>query len=331
MSSACITRALGGLAVSALVTGIAAAPAVATAQEYPTKVVEIIVPFAPGGTNDVLGRIVANALGSALGKQAIVVNKPGGSAAVGSAFVARAAADGHTLLVGSQGSMSANPHLMPNLPYQSLKDFAPVALIGKVNNVLVVPIALKLGNVGEFTQYAKANPGKLNFGHAGVGTSMSLAGELYMIKTGTQLVSVPYQGSAPATLAVINNEVQAMFANTISVIQNIRAGQLRPLGVTGERRDPLLPEVPTLHEQGVAGYKMESWFGIFAPAGTPRPIVDRLYAEFSKALASADLRERLARLGADATPLAPDAFGRFVRAEQAKYERIVKASGARVD
>lgn len=306
-------------------------PAIAAANSYPSKSIEIVVPYAPGGTNDVLGRTVAEAMGAEFKQSVIVLNKPGGSASVGSAFVARSAPDGYTLVIGSQGTMSANPHLMPNLPYDALQDFVPVALIGSVNNVLVVPASFPPKTLGEFTRYALDHPGDVNFAHAGVGTSMSLAGELYKIKTGAELVSIPYRGSAPATIALIGGEVQSMFANTISVLEQIRAGQLRPLAVTGSSRDALLPDIPTFQEAGVKDYEITSWFGVFAPAGTPPEIVNKLNETIRTALTSPQREKILLGLGVEPGKLSASEFSQFVQADHRVIGDLIKSADIKIE
>jgi len=315
------------IASCAAVTVVASAVAADAADDYPSKPIELVVPYAPGGTNDVLGRMVGEALATEFGKPVVILNKPGGSAAVGTFFVARAKPDGHTLVVGSQGTMSANPYLMDNLPYDPLADFAPVALIGSVNNVLVVPKNFPANSLKEFTSYASKHPGKINFAHAGIGTSMSLAGELYKIKTGTDLVSIGYKGSAPATLAVVSGEVQAMFANTISVIEQVKAGSLKPLAATGSARDQLLPNVPTFQEEGVDGYSMESWFGIFAPAATPKEIVQKLNTAIRKALTQPKNRDMLASLGVTPGTFSPEEYASFVKSDNQAIGQLIKESG----
>lgn len=317
--------------IMAAIIGLApTSNSVASESQYPTKPIEIVVPFAPGGTNDVLARTIADALSSDLGQPVIVLNKPGGGASVGTAFVSRATPDGYTLLVGSQGSISANPYLVPNLPYEPLKDFAPVALIGTVNNVLVVPTDFSPKTLTEFTQYALDHPERINFSHAGVGTVMSLAAELYKIKTGANIVSVPYKGSAPATVAVIGGEVQSMFANTISVIEYIRTGKLRPLAVTKSVRDPLLPDVPTFQEAGLKDYEMQSWFGIFAPAGTPPDIVKKLNKTIQLALNDPQRSKRLADLGVEPGKYAPETFAEFVNKDNRDIGQLIQEAGIQI-
>jgi tripartite-type tricarboxylate transporter receptor subunit TctC len=321
-------RLLAVLALS-LCTGLlaaGAAPAVAQTA-YPSRLIELVVPYPPGGTNDVVARIVAENLAAELGQRVIILIMPGASATVGSGFDARAPADGYTLLLGSQGSHSANPYLFAKMPYDAIGDFTPVALVGKVNNVLVVPSTLPIRSVDEFRRYVTQHPGQVNFSHAGAGTSMSLAGELFRLKTGADIVSIPYPGSAPATTALLSGEVQSMFANTTSVIQQIRTGQLRPLGVTGTERDALLPDVKPIAEQGVPGYDIQSWFGLFAPARTPADVVARLNASVRKVLTAPALRQRFAEMGVTPGDLDAAAFRNFVHVDNAAIGRLIRDAG----
>lgn len=303
----------------------------AIAQTYPTKLIELIVPYPAGGTNDVVARMVADGLTTELGQKVLILNKAGGSASLGSVFVKRAPADGYTLLLGSQGTHSANPYLLKNMSYDALKDFVPVAMVGKVNNVLVVPTAFPAKSLAEFNTYAKKHPGTINFSHAGAGTSMSLAGELFKLKTGDDIVPIPYQGSAPATLAVVSGEVQAMFANTTSVLQHIQSGKLRPLGVTGAQRDPLLPEVKTLAELGIRGYDIQSWFGIFAPANTPLPVVARLNLAIRKILTRPDVVKRFDELGVSRLDMNAGDFRSYVETDNVAIGKLVREAGLKAE
>ncbi|HBP28010.1 MAG: Bug family tripartite tricarboxylate transporter substrate binding protein [Advenella sp.] len=325
-----IKYSVGPFIIAITVGMIPITSSVAATETYPSKPIEIVVPFAAGGTNDVLARIISEALSPNLDQPVIVLNKPGGSASVGSSLVARAPGDGYTLLIGSQGSISANPYLISDLSYDPMADFIPVALIGTVNNVLVVPTAFPPKTLGNFTKHAFNNPGGLNFSHAGVGTSMSLAAELYKIKSGAKIVSVPYKGSAPATTAVIGEEVQAMFANTISVIPHIHAGKLRPLAVTSSTRDPLLPDVPTFQEAGVDGYEMQSWFGVFSPAGTPPGIVKKLNESIRTALKDPQRKKRLTELGVDPGTFTPKEFTDFVKNDNQNIGKLIREAGIQI-
>lgn len=325
--AAAVRRALLGPILSGLVSALAMAVTPAQAQGFPSRTIELIVPFPAGGTNDVLARVVADGITAELGQKVIIMNKPGASAAVGSSYVARSNPDGHVLLLGSQGSHSANPYLFKTLPYDPLKDFAAVALLGKVNNVLVVPSALPIKSVDDYVAYVRANPGVVNFSHAGVGTSMSLAGELFKLQTGAKIVSIPYPGSAQATLAVVAGEVQSMFANTPSVVQHIQSGKLRPLGVTGTVRDGLLPDVMPIAEQGVPGFAIQSWFGLFAPAQTPPAVVEKLNAAVRKITMSPESGRKLEALGFAPSNMTSAEFRDFVHADNAAIGQLIQRTG----
>lgn len=294
---------------------------------YPSRLIELVVPYPAGGTNDVVARLVADGLTAELGQKVIILNKGGASASIGSSFVARAKPDGHTLLLASQGSHSANPYLLRNISYDAQKDFAPVALVGRVNNVLVVPAAFPVQSMADFVKYAKGRPGEINFSHAGVGTSMSLAGEMFKLKAHVNLVSIPYQGSAAATLAVVAGEVQSMFANVPSAIQQIQAGKLRPLGITGAKADPLLPGVKPIADQGIAGYDIQSWFGIVTTAGTPQPVLATLNAAIRKVLKKPEVTARFAELGIATADLDLPEFRKFMQDDYVAIGDLIHAAG----
>ena len=303
----------------------------AYADAYPSRIIELIVPYPAGGTNDVVARLVADGLTTELGEKVVILNKGGAAASIGSTFVARAKPDGHTLLLASQGSHSANPYLLRNITYDAQKDFAPVALIGSVNNVLVVPAAFPVKTVDEYAAYAKANPGKINFSHAGPGTSMSLAGEMFKIKAGANIVSIPYQGAAGATLAVVAGEVQSMFANVPSVIQHIQSGKLRALGLTGTKADPLLPLVKPIAEQGVQGYDIKSWFGIVTTAGTPEPALTKLNAAIRKVLKKPEVTARFAELGVSVADTSVADFRTFMQDDYVAIGSLIRDAGLKAE
>ncbi|MBN9426682.1 MAG: tripartite tricarboxylate transporter substrate binding protein [Burkholderiales bacterium] len=319
-----------------LVGSVAAAlPGVAAAQEWPTKPIRFVVPYPPGGPLDQVARALAEKLREPLGQPVVVENRTGAGGNIGADLVAKSAPDGYSIVMGAVATHAINPYLFAKMPYDANRDFAPVTRVATVPNVLVLnpDTADRLGirSVADLIRYARANPGKLNYASGGNGSAGHLAGELFKAQAGVSMVHIPYAGAAPAQLGLLSGQTDLMFDNLASAAPQIRAGKLKGFAVTTTERSNFFPELPTVADSGLKGFDISTWFGIFAPAGTPKPIVDRLYGEFAKVLATPDLRERLARLGADATPLPPDAFGRFVRAEQTKYERIVKASGARVD
>ena len=303
----------------------------AQAQTYPTKPIRLVVPFPAGGTTDILARAVAQKLSETLGQQVIVDNRPGAGGNIGSELVARSAPDGYTLLMGTVGTHAINVSLYPKLPYDPVKDFTPIVLMAGVPNVLVVNPSLPARSVSELIAYAKANPGKLNFASSGSGTSIHLSGELFKVLTGVQMTHVPYKGSAPALTDLVGGQVQLMFDNLPSSLAFIKAGKLRALAVTSKTRAAALPDVPTMVEAGVPDFEASSWFGILAPAGTPRDIVVRINAEVAKWLATPDAREKLAGQGAIAAGGAPEDFARHIASETAKWARVVKASGAKVE
>lgn len=287
----------------------------------------LVVPYAPGGTNDVLARLLSQQLLAATGVTVVVENKPGANGSIGTEYVARAAPDGRTLLVTGQATHSANPYLVQNLPYQPLRDFAPVAMLGTVTNVLVVSPVLPVKDLREFIAYAKANPGKVNFSHAGIGSSPSLTAELFKQRAGVDLTSIPYKGADPALTAVIAGEVQAMFPNTLAVIQYVKAGRLRALGVTSSGGDPLLPGVPTIAQETGGSYFLNTWFGLFAPAKTPDRLVQLFNAEVNKAYERPEVKKQLAALGVAAEPMKPAAFADYVRRDNEAIGALVKSAG----
>jgi tripartite-type tricarboxylate transporter receptor subunit TctC len=317
------------IALSAVV--LAAANGAVAQTPYPSKPVRIVVPFPAGGTTDILARAVAQKLSETWGQQVIVDNRPGAGGNIGAELVARAAPDGYTLLMGTVGTHAINPGLYAKMPYDHVKDFAPVILVAGVPNVLVVNPSVPVGSVPELIAYAKANPGKLNFASSGSGTSIHLSGELFKTMTGVQMTHIPYKGSSPALADLIGGQVQLMFDNLPSSIGFIRAGKLRALAVTSATRSSALPDTPTVAEAGVPGFEASSWFGLLAPAGTPPDIVAKIDGEVAKWLASPEAREKLAAQGANAAGGSPQDFARHIQAETAKWAKVVKESGAKVE
>lgn len=301
------------------------------AQVFPSQPIHIVVPYAAGGTNDILARMVAYQLNSAFSHRTIVDNRPGADGRVGTEYVARAAPDGYTLLVGGFATHAANPHLIKNLKYDALKDFVPISLVATFSNVLVVHPSLPVSSVKEFIDYAKANPTKINFGISGVGSSMSLAAELFKARTGAQIVAVPYKGSAPAANDLVGGQIQSMFANISDVASNIKAGKLKALGVTASARNPLLPDVPTIAEAGVPGYELSSWSGLFAPAGTPPAVVERIAHEVQSMAADPEVRKRLAILSAIPGGTTPAAFAAFVKGSYDAMGQLIREQHLRTD
>jgi tripartite-type tricarboxylate transporter receptor subunit TctC len=303
---------------------------------WPTKPVRIVVPFAPGGTTDILARALAPELSRAFGQQFIIDNKPGAGGNVGAAEVARAPNDGYTFLMGTVGTHGINVSLYSKMPYDPVKDFAPVTLVAGVPNVLVMNPAkaaeYKIETVPDLIRFAKANPGKLNMASSGNGTSIHLSGELFKTLTGTYMVHFPYRGSGPAVTDLLGGQMDLMFDNLPSSMPHIKAGKLKALAVTSAARSEALPEVPTIAEAGpVKGYEASSWFGLLAPAGTPADIVSRVQQETAKALANPAIKERLQSQGAIPSGNTPAEFARLIDSEIRKWAAVVKASGAKVD
>ena len=316
-----------------------ALPFAAAAQgAWPAKPVRIVVPFPPAGTTDILARALAPELQRVFGQPFVIDNKPGAGGNTGSAEVAKAAPDGYTYIMGTVGTHAINPALYPRMPYDHVKDFVPVTLVAGVPNVLVVnPAAAQkygINTVADLVRVAKANPGKLNFASSGNGTSIHLSGELFKSMTGTFMVHLPYRGSGPALIDLMAGNVDLMFDNLPSSLPHIRSGKLKAIAVTSAARSTALPDVPTVEEAGgplLKGYEASSWFGLLAPAGTPKDIVDRVQAESAKALAAPAIKERLQAQGAIPSGNTSAEFARFIADETAKWAKVVKASGAKVD
>jgi len=313
-------------------------PLLARAQAWPAKAVRIVVPFAAGGTTDILARALAPELQKAFGQPFVVDNKPGAGGNTGAAEVAKAAPDGHTLLMGTVGTHAINASLYSRMPYDHVKDFVPVTLVAGVPNVLVLNPANAQKNgidsVPALIRYAKANPGRLNMASSGNGTSIHLAGELFKTMTGTFMLHLPYGGSGPALIDLISGNTDLMFDNLPSSLQHIRSGRLKALAVTSAVRSAALPDLPTVEEAGgpaLKGFEASSWFGLVAPAGTPMDIVNRVQAETAKALATPAMKERLVAQGAIPSGMTSAEFVRHIAAETAKWAKVVKASGAKVD
>ncbi len=325
----CLTAV--ALSAAALVGGTAWAQSA-----WPNKPVKIVVPFAPGGTTDILARAMAPELSKAFGQTFIVENKAGAGGNVGADLVAKSPADGYTLLMGTVGTHGINKALYDKLPYDPVKDFAPITLVAGVPNVMVINAerakVLGINNVQDFIRVAKASPGKLNMASSGNGTSIHLAGELFKSMSGTFMVHFPYRGSSPALLDMVAGNMDVMFDNLPSSLPHIRSGKLKALGVTSTERSAALPDVPTIEEAGnLKGYDATSWFGFVAPAGTPADVVSRIQQETAKALASPAVKEKLLAQGAIPGGNTPAEFARMIDGELKKWALVVKASGAKVD
>ena len=315
-----------------------AGPSLAVAQAWPTKPVRIVVPFAAGGTTDILARALAPELQRAFGQPFVVDNKPGAGGNNGAAEVAKAPPDGYTLLMGTVGTHGINRALYPKLPFDPIKDFVPITLVAAVPNVMEMNAdkakALNIRNVQDFIKYAKANPGKLNMASSGSGTSIHLAGELFKSMTGTFMTHIPYKGSGPALLDMVGGSADVMFDNLPSSMAQIKGGKLTALAVTSAQRSPALPDVPTVEEAGgpaLKGFEASSWFGLLAPAGTPPDIVNRIQQEVAKSLGTPAIKEKMLAQGAIPSGNSPADFTKLIASEHVKWAKVVKDSGAKVD
>jgi tripartite-type tricarboxylate transporter receptor subunit TctC len=315
---------------SILAAVLLAIPAV-QAQPWPAKPIRYIVPFAPGGTTDILGRMVATGLSSSLGQPVVVENKPGQAGSVGAAECARSAPDGYTLCGGTISSHAINATLYPSLPYDPLKDFAPVTLLASLPNMLIVHPSLNAGSVKELVALLKANPNKYSFGSAGNGTSQHISGELFKIMTGTQMQHIPYKGSGPMIPDLLAGTIQLSFENITTAYPQVKAGKLKALAVTSAKRSFVAPDVPTMAEAGLGGYDISSWQAMFAPAGVPKDIMARVYAETVKALRLPENQKKLSDLGLDAGGIRPEELAALIRTEIPRLGKVVKESGAKVD
>ena len=298
---------------------------------WPAKPIRYIVPFAPGGTTDILGRVVGEKLGSALGQQIVIENKAGQGGSVGAAELARAAPDGYTIGGGTISSHGINASLYEKLSYDPVTSFAPITLYATQPNVLLVHPSVPAKNVQEFIELLKANPNKYSFGSAGTGTSQHISGEMFKTMAGVKMEHIPYRGSGQMLPELLGGTLLVAFDNIASAIPHVKAGKLRALAVTTAKRSAVSPDVPTLAESGLAGYELSSWQAVFAPAGTPKPIVDRLYAEIAKILQMPDVQKRLTELGLDLSGMAPQELGALVKADVPRLGKIVRESGAKAE
>lgn len=321
------------LGAAVLVTGlVGVAPALAQSTDFPTKPLRFVVPYPPGGPLDSSARFLAEKIRGSLGQAVIVENRAGAGGNIGADQVAKAAPDGYTLVMGAVATHAINPWLFANLPYDPLKDFEPVTIVAAVPNVLVMNVDFaktnSINSVADLIDYAKKNPGRLNYGSGGNGSAGHLAGELLKARTGVDAVHVPYQGSSPAQLALLGGQSDFMFDNLAASAPMIKDGKVKALAVTTLQRSSLLSDVPTMDESGVKGFDLGTWFGVFTTGGTPPEVVAKLNQAYADALRQPDIRERLLAMGSEAEPMTPEAFAEFVKNENRKYEEIVKISGA---
>jgi tripartite-type tricarboxylate transporter receptor subunit TctC len=312
------------------VSGLAFACAAAAAQDFPSKPVHLVVPFPAGGAPDVVARTIAQGLGERLGQSVVVENKLGAGGNIAYEAVARSPADGHTLVFATTG-IATNMSLFKKLRYDALKNFQPVMLVASGPHVLVANTSVPAKNVRELIAHAKAHPKQLSYGSSGNGTVLHLAGELFNMKAGVELQHVPYRGASLAQSDLVGGTIQLMFSDVASALQYIQAGTLRPLAVTGSKRLPSLPDVPTIAESGVPGYEIEAWFGILAPAGTPPAAIERLNRELRAVLATPEVKQRMAALGQNLVANTPEQFASFLRSEVGKMGEIVKSAGLAAD
>jgi tripartite-type tricarboxylate transporter receptor subunit TctC len=310
---------------------LACAATTSSAQGFPEKPVRFVVGFTPGGPSDILARALGQKLAERWNQQVVIENRPGAGGNVAAEVVARSAADGYTWLLGNNSILATNQTLYRSLPYDPVKDFAPVSLVAVQPNILVVNPQVPANSVAELIALAKKNPGKLNYASSGAGAAAHLAGELFKTMAGVDLVHVPYKGAQPALTDVIAGQVQVMFATSASVIPFIKAGKLRGLAVTTARRSPSVPDLPTVSEAGVAGFEAITWHGVVVPAATPTPLVERLNRDIVSVLSLPDLRERLAALGAEVLAGTPREFADYIAAEIPKWSKVVRDSGARIE
>lgn len=308
---------------------LAAGPA--AAQNYPTKPIRLVVPFTPGGSTDILARLIGQKLYESFGQQVIIDNRPGAGGNIGVDLVAKSVPDGYTLVMGHIGTFAVNPTLYTRLPYDPIKDFQPITLLAKIPNMLAVNPSLPAKSVKELIAMAKAKPGALNYGSGGNGSAAHLATEYFKLLAKVEIVHIPYRGTAPAVTDLIGGQISMMITGVPPLLQQVKAGKLRGIAVATAQRLPLLPELPTIAETGVPGYEATQWYGILVPAKTPPAVVAKLNAEIVKALQRPEVKERLAADAAEPVGNRPEEFGAYIKAEIARWAPVVKASGAKPD
>lgn len=315
-------------AIAAASLGAALVPAAFAAEAFPNKPITMVVPFVAGGTTDILARIVGQSLGEELGQPVIIDNRAGAGGNIGGQFAARAPADGYTIFMGTVGTHAINEWLYKKMPFNPNKDFVPLTRVANVPNLLVANPAQPFKNVKELISYAQAQPGQVNFGSSGSGSSIHLSGELFKMMAKVDMIHIPYKGSAPAVTDLLGNQIAIMFDNMPSAIQHVRSGKLRPLAVTTAKRSPELPDVPTVAEAGVPGYEATSWFGLFAPTKTPADVQAKLHAAIIKVLQKPDVIKKIGDQGGEVVTESQAEFGKFIAAENEKWKQVVKTSGA---
>ncbi len=303
-----------------------------SAASYPNKPIRMIVPFTPGGTTDILARAVGLELSKVWGQSVVIENVPGAGGSIGAERAAKAAPDGYTLMMGHIGTLAVNPSLYPKLPYDPVKDFAPVAWVARVPNVLVVHPGLPVKNLKELVEYLKKNPGRANYGSGGNGSAANLATEYFKMQTGTSVVHIPYRGTAPAVNDLLAGQIQIMFTGAPALLTHIKSGALRSLAVSSPKRLDALPDLPSVNEAlGVKNFEADQWYGVVAPAGTPREIVMKLNAQINASLGSDAFKARLTSEGAIATPTTPEAYGRLIASEIARWKPVMTSGRVKAD
>ena len=320
-----------GVLISSLVTMAGGLSTPVLAQAWPAKPIRIVIAQAPGSATDVISRVVANPLSASLGQPIVIDARPGAGGVLGTEVAARSAPDGYTLFMANNSTHGSNPAVYAKLPYDAIKDFAPISFVASVPYVLVVDPALPVKTVQEFIALAKAKPGKMNYASAGNGSTHHFCGELLKSMTGIDIQHIPYKGSGPGIAALLAGEVSMMFSNVADIGSQIRAGKVRALAVTAQRRATLLPDVPTMPEAGLPDFEITSWFGLLVPAGTPTPIIDRLNAETVKVLSRTDVKATLTAQGLEVAPSSPEQFAAHIKSEIARFTKIAKAAGIKAE
>jgi tripartite-type tricarboxylate transporter receptor subunit TctC len=315
------------LVCAAVAIGLHGGIVKAQAQSYPNRTITLVIPFPPGGSTSIVGRVIADRMSQSLGESIVVDNRGGAGGTVGTKFAAKSEPDGYTILLGYTGTLAIGPSLYKNVGYDPRKSFAPIGMIGNAPSVMAVHPSFPAKSVAELIAYAKANPGKVNFGSAGVGSVNHITGEYFARSAGITLVHIPYKGTGPALTDLLGGHIPMALAPIPAVHANVAAGLLRALAVTGKTRSSLMPEVPTIAESGLTGFEASLYYGLVAPVGTPRPIIDRLNTELRAALASDEVKRQLALDGTEVTPGTPEDYADFIDKDERKWSELVKASG----
>jgi len=318
------------LASCALAVCLAAVSGYSSAQDFPSKPLRLVVGSTPGGGTDISARLIAPKMSEQLGQQVVVENRPGATTTIGVNYVVRSAPDGYTMLMGVS-SLAINPHILQNVPYDALKDLAPVTQVLVAPNIMVAHPSLPIRTVKDLVAFARPRPGQLNFAAGGAGSSQHLAIELFLYMTGTKIVHVPYKGQGMALIDVVAGQVSLMMANVISALPHVRSARLRALGVTGSKRTTVAPDIPTIAEAGVPGYEVLQWYGVLAPAATPREIIGRLHGVIAHAVQDPKIRERIVADAGEPVGNTPDEFSAILRADYKKWGDVIRKAGIRVD